>query len=584
MIPQSYIEELVQRNDMVDVAQSYVQLRRRGRTYTGLCPFHSEKTPSFVVYPETQSFYCFGCGAGGDVITFIKKINNVDYVEAVKTLAARAGMAMPEEDDKAGRLRSRIVSINKDAARFFVQCLQSEEGRAARRYWRETRGLSPAVITRFGLGYAPNSFHAVRNHLRGLGYTQEEMLASGLVKRSEKGSLYDVFRNRVMVPIFDLRGNVIAFGGRNMGPEKPKYINSPETVVYKKSRTLFALNVAKKSDVRRYILCEGYMDVISLHAAGFTTAVAGCGTALTPEQVKLLSEYADEVVLCYDSDEAGQKATARAIELFSASPVKTSVLNIPGAKDPDEFIQKYGPERFAQLVDGSAGALEYELEKRRAKYDLARPDGRVGYLKEAIDVLASSAVTATERDVYAGRLSEQTDVDKAAILTQLAAAVKAQGYRQRARKQKELLAEGNTGRVKVPYSQGGARALGVAFAQQQLLAAVLKKPEFCPRAAARCAPGQFLDEGLGQAYRLVLAAHDAGETADIASLAGHLPEETLALISRILAQNYDVGFTEQDVDMYLARIEGGQPGSAAAAHSTAQQIDSYRRELKEKKK
>ena len=584
MIPQSYIEELVQRNDMVDVAQSYVQLRRRGRTYTGLCPFHSEKTPSFVVYPETQSFYCFGCGAGGDVITFIKKINNVDYVEAVKTLAARAGMAMPEEDDKAGRLRSRIVSINKDAARFFVQCLQSEEGRAARRYWRETRGRSPAVITRFGLGYAPNSFHAVRNHLRGLGYTQEEMLASGLVKRSEKGSLYDVFRNRVMVPIFDLRGNVIAFGGRNMGPEKPKYINSPETVVYKKSRTLFALNVAKKSDVRRYILCEGYMDVISLHAAGFTTAVAGCGTALTPEQVKLLSEYADEVVLCYDSDEAGQKATARAIELFSASPVKTSVLNIPGAKDPDEFIQKYGPERFAQLVDGSAGALEYELEKRRAKYDLARPDGRVGYLKEAIDVLASSAVTATERDVYAGRLSEQTDVDKAAILTQLAAAVKAQGYRQRARKQKELLAEGNTGRVKVPYSQGGARALGVAFAQQQLLAAVLKKPEFCPRAAARCAPGQFLDEGLGQAYRLVLAAHDAGETADIASLAGHLPEETLALISRILAQNYDVGFTEQDVDMYLARIEGGQPGSAAAAHSTAQQIDSYLRELKEKKK
>ena len=584
MIPQSYIEELVQRNDMVDVAQSYVQLRRRGRTYTGLCPFHSEKTPSFVVYPETQSFYCFGCGAGGDVITFIKKINNVDYVEAVKTLAARAGMAMPEEDDKAGRLRSRIVSINKDAARFFVQCQQSEEGRAARRYWRETRRRSPAVITRFGLGYAPNSFHAVRNHLRGLGYTQEEMLASGLVKRSEKGSLYDVFRNRVMVPIFDLRGNVIAFGGRNMGPEKPKYINSPETVVYKKSRTLFALNVAKKSDVRRYILCEGYMDVISLHAAGFTTAVAGCGTALTPEQVKLLSEYADEVVLCYDSDEAGQKATARAIELFSASPVKTSVLNIPGAKDPDEFIQKYGPERFAQLVDGSAGALEYELEKRRAKYDLARPDGRVGYLKEAIDVLASSAVTATERDVYAGRLSEQTDVDKAAILTQLAAAVKAQGYRQRARKQKELLAEGNTGRVKVPYSQGGARALGVAFAQQQLLAAVLKKPEFCPRAAARCAPGQFLDEGLGQAYRLVLAAHDAGETADIASLAGHLPEETLALISRILAQNYDVGFTEQDVDMYLARIEGGQPGSAAAAHSTAQQIDSYLRELKEKKK
>ena len=308
MIPRDYITELVQRSDIVDVVQSYVQLRHRGRTHTGLCPFHNEKTPSFVVYPETQSFYCFGCGAGGDVITFIKKINNVDYIEAVKFLAGRAGMALPEEDDQTGRLRSRIISINKDAARFYFSRLNSDAGRVGRAYWRG-RGLSDATIKRFGLGYAPDSFRETRDHLKSLGYTEDELLAAGLIKRSEKGGTFDFFRHRVMIPIFDLRGNVIAFSGRKLDPEQPggKYVNSPETLVYKKSRTLFALNFAKKSQTRRYILCEGNLDAISMHQAGFTTAVAGCGTALTAEQVKILSEYADEVVLCYDSDEAGQK-------------------------------------------------------------------------------------------------------------------------------------------------------------------------------------------------------------------------------------------------------------------------------------
>ncbi|MDO5601895.1 MAG: DNA primase, partial [Oscillospiraceae bacterium] len=320
-IPQDYITELLERSDVTDIIGSFVQLKRRGRTYTGLCPFHNEKTPSFVVYPETQSFYCFGCGAGGDIITFVKKIQNLDYVEAVKWLAARAGMPLPEDRDDTGRLRSRVLAINKEAARFFFQQLNSEQGAAARAYWRG-RGLSDTTIRRFGLGYAPDGFHALRDFLRGKGYTEEELLAAAVVKRSEKGNTYDVFRNRVMIPIFDLRGNVIAFGGRNMGPEKPKYINSPETLVYKKGRNMFAANLAKKSPEKRYILCEGYLDVISLHQAGFTTAVAGCGTALTPEQVKLLSEYADEVVLCYDADEAGQKAAKRAITLFSDAPVK----------------------------------------------------------------------------------------------------------------------------------------------------------------------------------------------------------------------------------------------------------------------
>ncbi len=581
-IPHDYITELIQRNEMVDVAQGYVQLRRSGRTYSGLCPFHSEKTPSFVVYPETQSFYCFGCGAGGDVITFIKKINNIDYIEAVKLLAARAGMPQPAEDDKTGRLRSRIISINKDAARFFFTCLNGEEGKAARAYWRG-RGLSDATIKRFGLGYAPDSFHAMVNHLKKLGYSEEEALASGLIKRSEKGNLYDVFRNRVMVPIFDLRGNVIAFGGRNMGPEKPKYINSPETLVYKKSRTVFALNMAKKSTDRRYILCEGYMDVISMHQAGFGTAVAGCGTALTPEQVRLISEYADEVVLCYDSDEAGQKAAARAIGLFANAPVKLTVLNIPGAKDPDEFIKTQGRDRFEALLKELPSAIEYELLRAKEKYDLAQPDGRVGYLKDAVGILSGKAITPTEQDVYAGRLAEETDVAKTAILAQLASAVKSRGYRERKQREQKLLQEGAGGRIDLRRTPGGGKTLGIVFAEQQLVAAILKNPDHLPAAAARVRPDQFLDAGMAAAYGLLLQRQGHRELMDLASLSGELPEETVALIGRILAQNYDVGFSPQDVEQYLRRIEESVPESSRAAEKSADELAAYLQELKEKK-
>ena len=583
MIPRDYITELVQRSDIVDVVQSYVQLRHRGRTHTGLCPFHNEKTPSFVVYPETQSFYCFGCGAGGDVITFIKKINNVDYIEAVKFLAGRAGMALPEEDDQTGRLRSRIISINKDAARFYFSRLNSDAGRVGRAYWRG-RGLSDATIKRFGLGYAPDSFRETRDHLKSLGYAEDELLAAGLIKRSEKGGTFDFFRHRVMIPIFDLRGNVIAFSGRKLDPEQPggKYVNSPETLVYKKSRTLFALNFAKKSQTRRYILCEGNLDAISMHQAGFTTAVAGCGTALTAEQVKILSEYADEVVLCYDSDEAGQKATRRAISLLSASPLKISVLNIPDAKDPDEFIKKFGAERFEMLLNGSNNAIEYELLQAKGKYDIATPDGRLNYIKDAIGVLAGR-ITPTERDVYAGRLAEETDVAKPAILNQLDAAIRARGRRAEKERERRLLEEGAGGRINVPYSQGGQKALGVAFAEQQLVAAILKNPDYIRLAAPRVSGGTFLDAGLGRAYTLLCEKGAKGEYLDLSALSEELPEETVSLISRVLAQNYDIGLSAQDVELYLDRIEHGQPVSSTAGGRTAAELADYLQALKDKK-
>ncbi len=584
MIPREYIDEVVRRSDITEVVSSYVQLRHRGRTRTGLCPFHSEKTPSFVVYPETQSFYCFGCGAGGDVITFVRKINNLDYVEAVKMLAGRAGMPMPEEDDKAGRLRSRVLAINKEAARFFYEQLNAEndDARTARAYWRG-RGLSDSTIRRFGLGYSPNDFGALRRHLRARGYTEEEMLASGLQKRSEKGNVYDVFRGRVMTPIFDLRGNVIAFGGRVLGDEKPKYINSPETLVYKKSKAMFALNIAKKSASRRYILCEGYMDVISLHQAGFDTAVAACGTALTPDQVRLLGEYADEVVLCYDSDEAGQKATARSLGLFAESPVKVSVLNIPGAKDPDEFIKKYGRERFESLLNGTSNAIEYKLAKVREKYDLARPADRVEYIKEAIRLLAGR-LTPTEREVYAGRLAEETDVAKANVMAQLEAAVRSNQRRAQRQREKELLNTGAGADIKLPYNApGGEKALGVASAEQQLVAALIRDPSLIPLAENRVKPEQFLMEDMAAAYAAVLEAKRQGHLPDLATLASSLPEETVSRLSLLLARNYDVGLGRRDVEMYLDRLEQSVPQSSKAGGMTGEQLEEYMERLRRKK-
>ena len=584
MIPREYIDEVVRRSDITEVVSSYVQLRHRGRTHTGLCPFHSEKTPSFVVYPETQSFYCFGCGAGGDVITFVRKISNLDYVEAVKLLAGRAGMPMPEEDDKAGRLRSRVLAINKEAARFFYEQLNTEndDARTARAYWRG-RGLSDSTIRRFGLGFSPNDFGALRRHLRARGYTEEEMLASGLQKRSEKGNVYDVFRGRVMTPIFDLRGNVIAFGGRVLGDEKPKYINSPETLVYKKSKAMFALNIAKKSASRRYILCEGYMDVISLHQAGFDTAVAACGTALTADQVRLLGEYADEVVLCYDSDEAGQKATARSLGLFADSPVKVSVLNIPGAKDPDEFIKKYGKERFEQLLNGTSNAIEYKLAKVREKYDLARPADRVEYIKDAIRLLAGR-LTPTEREVYAGRLAEETDVAKANVMAQLEAAVRANQRRAQRQREKELLNTGAGADIKLPYNApGGEKALGVASAEQQLVAALIRDPSLIPLAESRVKPEQFLMEDMAAAYAAVLEAKRQGHLPDLATLASSLPEETVSRLSLLLARNYDVGLGRRDVEMYLDRLEQSVPQSAKAGEMTGQELEEYMERLRKKK-
>ena len=583
MIPHEYIEELTRRIDIVELVGSYVQLKRKGRLYGGLCPFHSEKTPSFYVYPDTQSFYCFGCGAAGDAISFAQKINSISYPEAVKLLAGRAGMPEPQEDDKTGRMRSRILSINKEAARFFHACLNSsvEEARQARAYWRR-RGLDDKTIVRFGLGYAPNSGFALYDYLRDKGYSQQELDACGLFKRNDRGNVYCLFWKRVMTPIFDLRGNIIAFGGRVMDDSKPKYVNSPETLVYHKSETVFALQIAKRSASRRYVLCEGYMDVISMQQAGIDTAVCACGTALTPQQVRLISEYADEVILSYDSDEAGQKATLRSLELFRNSPVKVGVLQIPGAKDPDEYIKKYGAERFKALLDGVCNALDFRLKRLRDQYDLSQDAQRLEYVKDAVEMLAERS-NPTEQEVYAGRIAEETNISKAAIMAQLGTAAKKAGYKRRRAENMERLRSGEMNQINVPMNAGGSQALGIASAQQRLLAAMLREPSYIDMAQGKVSAEQFVLPVDKELFSALVQCRQRGMEISLSALRTCVSEEAMNELARLAAQYSDVNCTPDDIRMYLDRIACGMPMANRAAGMTEEQLKDYIQSMREKK-
>ena len=584
MIPHEYIEELTRRTDIVELVGNYVQLKRKGRLYGGLCPFHSEKTPSFYVYPDTQSFYCFGCGAGGDAVSFTKRINSIDYIEAVKLLAQRAGMPEPTEDDKTGRLRSRILTMNKDAARFFHACLNStvEEARQARAYWRR-RGLDDKTINRFGLGYAPDDGQALYQYLRDKGYNQQELDASGLFKRSQSGRIYCLFWRRVMTPIFDLRGNIIAFGGRVLDDSKPKYVNSPETLVYHKSDTVFALQIAKRSASRRYVLCEGYMDVISMHQAGIDTAVCACGTALTPDQIKLISQYADEVILSYDSDEAGQKATERSLGILGSTTLKVSVLSYQGAKDPDEFIKKYGRERFEMLLNGTANPTEFQLKKSKAKYDLRSDDGRLSYIREAIEILTERGVSPTARDVYAGRLADETGVSKQAILSQLNGALQAAARRSYRKEQRDLSKEGIASDIRVPYTSSGESALGAANAARQLAVAMLQDPEQVPYVRARLDMSTVLVPEMQRALEAIFRCVDEHLPLNQTSLQQMLDEAAFRQLAHGQAYNHDIRLQRQDIDMYLDRLRTAKPISEQVKDMSDGQLESYFANLGKKK-
>ncbi|MBQ8817161.1 MAG: DNA primase [Clostridia bacterium] len=407
MIPREIIDEIVFRNDVETVIGSYVTLKRAGSNYQAPCPFHSERTPSFTVFPATKSFYCFGCGAGGDVITFVMRAENVDYVDALKILADRAGISIPEDDsgkDVGGVSRKRLYELNLAAAKYFRECLYDAElGREAMAYLRDSRQLDMSTIKHFGLGYSPNNFWALTNKMTSLGFSEEELIAGFLCKRSQKsGKLFDLYRNRVIFPIIDTSGNIVAFGGRVMDGSEPKYLNSSDTPAFKKSRHLFALNYAKKHCAERMILCEGYMDVIALHAAGFENAVATLGTAITPDQARIFAKYTKKVVICYDSDKAGQNAANKAMRLLGEVGIDVRVIKLSGAKDPDEYIKKFGADSFKKCLDDSKTGFEFKMDKILGEHDISMSDERIKASVEICSMIADVSNN-VERDIYIQR-------------------------------------------------------------------------------------------------------------------------------------------------------------------------------------
>ena len=413
VIPREIIDEIVFRNDIVEVVGSYVTLKRAGSNFSGLCPFHNEKTPSFTVFPATKSCYCFGCGSGGDVITFIMRTENLDYVEALEFLAARAGITIPEDNSQnvSSVSRKRIYAMNLEAAKFFRSCLLDKDiGAEALEYLCEKRKLSMLTVKRFGLGYSPNDFGMLTNHLKRLGYTDEEMTVGFLAGRSQKtGRPYDYFRNRVIFPIIDTAGNIVAFGGRIMDDSKPKYLNTSDTPAFKKSRHLFALNFARKKCEEQMILCEGYMDVIALHEAGFENAVATLGTAITSEQARIFAKYTKKVVICYDSDDAGQNATQKAIRLLGEVGVDVRILKLSGAKDPDEYIKKFGADSFRRVLGESKSGFDYGVDKIISSRDISLVEEKVKAASEVCALIAR-VYSRVERDIYIRRASELLSV------------------------------------------------------------------------------------------------------------------------------------------------------------------------------
>lgn len=549
----SFLQELKMKTDIEDVISTYVTLKRRGATLVGLCPFHNEKTPSFTVYPATQSFYCFGCGAGGDAITFVKKIENLDYLDAVKTLALRAGLQMPQEgfDDSLSKRRRRILEMNREAARFYHSVLLSPEGKVGYDYYIG-RALSAATINHFGLGFAPNQWDALLKHMRAKGYQPAELVDAGLARKGQKG-YYDNFRNRVMTPIIDVRGNVIAFGGRVLDDSKPKYINTGDTLVYKKTNELFALNFAKDSKEDALILCEGYMDVIAMHQAGFTNAVAGCGTALTTEQVRLISRYAKKVILTYDADEAGQKALQKAMTLFDQTDVKVRIPALVGGKDPDEIIRTYGRDKFKGMLEGASNETEFRLLALRRQYNLATTQGKIDFIGGALQILAT--LPPVEQDLYVSRLSEELGVERQNMKVQLQDLVARQGNRRGKREFKRIVQENM--RKTARETMATDASLRKLRAEDRLISLLLRYPD-CSRLCKDFDP-QWLTPGFAQrVFTLILQRLENGDGTELMDLRDRLTDDEMGRLSGIIARGGESADAKQEFSDCLQTIRAEQ--------------------------
>lgn len=536
-IPEDVINEIKYRNEIETVISQYVNLKRRGKNLVGLCPFHSEKTPSFTVYPESGSFYCFGCGVGGDVFSFTGLVENLDYIESVKLLAERSGVALPDSgyDDSMQRLKNRIYDINRETARFFHNYLMSPNGKWALDYLLQ-RGLTPTTIKRFGLGAAPDSWDALLNHLKAKGFTIEEMLTANVIGKSQRGSFYDRFRKRVMFPVINIRGNVVAFSGRAMpGEDKQggKYVNTSDTPVYKKSSNLFGINYAKNHCSDRIILVEGNMDVISLHQAGFENTVAPMGTAFTEEQVNLLARYTKEIVLTLDADAAGQKAIKRASEILENTGLNVRVVIIPDGKDPDDFIKKNGPDRFRALIEGAVSDIEYKLLMAAEGIDLEAENGKLKYLSAAAQVIASDEDIMT-RDIYIGKLCEKYGVSR----TALTAKVEEIRRKTKRAKQKKEIAD----IIRPKYSKDDINperriSPKATAAEESLIAVLMQHPDFYLEAKEKLLPDKMITSLNRRIYEIILNTLDEGRTLDISVFAEKLEPAQIGFL--VSLQNGD---------------------------------------------
>ena len=504
--PPSFIDELIARNPIEDVVGQYVSLKRSGSNLFGLCPFHGEKTASFSVAPDKGIYYCFGCHKGGGAVNFMMEVEGLSYPDAVRALAKRAGMEVPEDEQYQSRYRQqeRLWALMKEAGRFFNEQLYTPAGAACLEYVKK-RGLSKAVVTRFGMGFAPDSWNSLIHAMKKKGYTEQELIDADLVGQ-KNGRIYDRFRNRLMFPIIDVRGNVIGFGGRVLDDSKPKYLNTSETLIFNKRKNLFGLNFAKKSKLGYIILVEGNIDVVALHQFGFDNAVASLGTSLTEEHANLLSRYTEQVVLTYDSDEAGQRAAQRAIPMLEKVGIQVKVLKMKDAKDPDEFLQKFGADRFKLLLEDSANRVEYQLSAIRSKYDLRLDDQKIAYVHEAAELI-STLDSSVKREVYGGRVAESAGITLDAMKLEVNKAFKRRMARQRKKQEKIDLAPVKALQPKdrtIRYDN-----MRSARAEEGVLAQILRDPALLEQ-TKMLRGSDFSVELLGRVYDQLRSRYEKG--------------------------------------------------------------------------
>ncbi len=574
-----FIAQLKQNNPIESVAGSYVSLKRSSRDYVCLCPFHSEKSPSCHINVGKQFFHCFGCGAGGDVITFVMKSENLEYMEAVRFLAQRAGMTMPEDGgNDAGRLRTRIYEINRMAARFFNQTLTKDKKGEKGRLYFSSRQLSPQTITKYGLGYAPDEWRYLTDYLRGQGCTDDELIAANLARQSQKGGIYDSFRDRVMFPIIDLRGNVVAFGGRIIDGEGPKYLNSSDTPVFRKSKNLFSMNFAKRSDERRLILCEGYMDVIAVNQAGFENAVATLGTALTPEQARLMAQYADEVVIAYDSDGAGQNAAQRAINLLSEAGVATKIIRMEGAKDPDEYIKKFGALRFKQLLDNSDGAVNFRLSKCADGLDTDSDTGKVEYLRRCVDVLSQIA-SPVERSVYISKTAGANGISREALEAQVNNVIRKRINSEKKQSWNEIRTFSDKRRAD-PASASHPREYK---AEQGIIAFLCVHPEELSYVESSLSPDRFVTDFHKKVYEKLTEGMKQSADFNILSLQSEFTADEMGKITAILSEAQVLEINRRAAEDYINILNENTGGGAAAGSLSDDDFLSFTQKLRSRK-